>query len=252
MKRVICISLLSMTLFMSCSVAPVEKSITVSKVNIVGNANEFIKVVDGTYTFKPIENNIHVAIRFELIKQYKGDKPKTGNISIVPLDNSNNTIPDIGLNFSPATSEDYDKISRILKSKVGEQITINFEWSYFSNSEKQKRILENINFFEITNADITEETSQIQNTSSTMNTNNDWDKLLNDYEKFVENYVALYKKAINGDNSAIQEYPALLEKAEELEKSLKNAENDGSLSESQINRLVTIQQKLANVANISN
>lgn len=34
----------------------------------------------------------------------------------------------------------------------------------------------------------------------------DWDKLLDEYEQYVDQYVKTYKKAMNGDMSAMAEY----------------------------------------------
>src|SRR5690606_31855293 len=55
-------------------------------------------------------------------------------------------------------------------------------------------------------------------TSSTRSA--DWDKLLVDYEAYIDQYIKLFKKAQNGDNTALVEYPGLLEKAERLQHSL--------------------------------
>lgn len=72
----------------------------------------------------------------------------------------------------------------------------------------------------------------------------DWDKMLDDYEEYVDQYVVLYKKAMKGDNSAITEYPALMEKANELQQSMEKAQNDNNLSPDQITRMTKIQTKM--------
>jgi hypothetical protein len=74
--------------------------------------------------------------------------------------------------------------------------------------------------------------------------NTDWDKLLNDYEAYVDDYVKFYKKALNGDQSAVAEYPAMLEKAEKFEKSLKEAKKNNNLSAKQVTRMIKIQNKM--------
>ncbi len=74
--------------------------------------------------------------------------------------------------------------------------------------------------------------------------NGDWDKLLDDYEEYVDKYVILYKKAMAGDATAIAEYPGLLEKATELSESLQKAQDNNSLSSKHLVRMAKIQKKM--------
>jgi hypothetical protein len=76
--------------------------------------------------------------------------------------------------------------------------------------------------------------------------NQDWDKLLKDYEEYTDKYIVLLKKAKKNDVSALSEYPDILEKAGELENDLKKAENN--LSQAQLSKMLKIQTKLANAA----
>lgn len=75
-------------------------------------------------------------------------------------------------------------------------------------------------------------------------TNSDYDKMLNDYESYVDQYLVLYKKAMNGDQTAMMEYPDLMSKAEELERSMKDAEKSGNLSVQQLKRMNDINFKM--------
>jgi hypothetical protein len=74
----------------------------------------------------------------------------------------------------------------------------------------------------------------------------DWDKVLDDYESYVDQYLSLIKKANKGDLSAMTEYMKCMEKAEKLEKELDEAQGD--LSVAQLNRLNKINQKMINGA----
>jgi hypothetical protein len=83
--------------------------------------------------------------------------------------------------------------------------------------------------------------------SSTVNDtedSEDWDQMLDDYESFTDDYVVLYKKALKGDASALETYPELMEKAEELQKSLVNAEKSKKLGMAQLKRMTKIQTKM--------
>lgn len=73
-----------------------------------------------------------------------------------------------------------------------------------------------------------------------------WDKVLDDFEKYVDQYISLLKKSKSGDLSAMTEYVSFLEKAEKLEKDLDRAEDE--LSASQLQRYLKITQKMTNAA----
>lgn len=71
----------------------------------------------------------------------------------------------------------------------------------------------------------------------------DWDSLLDSYEKYVDKYISYVKKAAKGDMSALSEYPDLLEKAQEFSSKMENAQ--GEMSSSQWSRYMKITNKLA-------
>ena len=66
---------------------------------------------------------------------------------------------------------------------------------------------------------------------------NDYDKLLDDYEDYMNEYLTLYRKSLNGDASAMSKYPELMQKAENLQKSLEEADKNGQLNAKQMKRL---------------
>lgn len=74
----------------------------------------------------------------------------------------------------------------------------------------------------------------------------DWDALLDAYESYVTKYLSYAKKAAKGDASALSEYPALMEKAEELGHRLENAKDD--MSAKQLKRYMAITSKMATAA----
>ena len=47
-----------------------------------------------------------------------------------------------------------------------------------------------------------------------------WDKVLDDYESYVDSYLKLYKKAMDGDASAMSEYINMLDKAQSFQRKL--------------------------------
>ena len=82
--------------------------------------------------------------------------------------------------------------------------------------------------------------------SSSSSSSQDWDAMLDSYEEYVDNYISLLKKAANGDRSAMAEYPALMEKAQEFGNEMKNAQ--GSMSASQLARYTKISTKMLKAA----
>lgn len=71
----------------------------------------------------------------------------------------------------------------------------------------------------------------------------DWDKILDEYEKYCDKTVAVAKKAQAGDISAMTEYASLLESAESLQQKLENA--GPALTAAQAARLNKIAAKMA-------
>ncbi len=73
----------------------------------------------------------------------------------------------------------------------------------------------------------------------------DWDKILDLYEEYTDQYIKLMKKALEGDIAVITEYGSMMEKATELSEKLESAES--KLSTEQLNRFTKIQNRLLNV-----
>ena len=74
----------------------------------------------------------------------------------------------------------------------------------------------------------------------------DWDSMLNSYEQYVNKYIALVKKAANGDMSAMAEYAGLMQKAQDLSDTMNGAQ--GEMSASQWARYMRITTKMTKAA----
>ena len=74
----------------------------------------------------------------------------------------------------------------------------------------------------------------------------DWDSMLDSYEQYVNKYIALLKKASNGDMTAMAEYAGLMQKAQELSDKMENAQGD--MSASQWARYMKITKKMTKAA----
>lgn len=76
--------------------------------------------------------------------------------------------------------------------------------------------------------------------------NSDFDKVLDNYEAYVDEYIKFVKKAAEGDMSALSQYPTLMEKAKKLDQRL--TKSKGDLTPEQVNRMMQIQLKMTKAA----
>lgn len=72
---------------------------------------------------------------------------------------------------------------------------------------------------------------------------NNWDSVLDEYEKYCTKVISLSKKAMGGDMSVMAEYSSTLEQAQRLADKLENAEGD--MTPAQVARLNKIASKMA-------
>ena len=82
--------------------------------------------------------------------------------------------------------------------------------------------------------------------SSSSKSSADWDSMLDSYEQYVNKYIALMKKASNGDMTAMAEYAGLMQKAQELSDKISGAQGD--MSASQWARYMKITTKMTTAA----
>lgn len=85
-------------------------------------------------------------------------------------------------------------------------------------------------------------TSDVETSEMAENGSADFDEFLDRYEEYVDQYILLLKKADKGDMAALAEYPALLEKAQDLQGTIKS--NSSNLTSSQLSRYNRINEKM--------
>ena len=123
-----------------------------------------------------------------------------------------------------------------------------FTYEYFNvDNEDDKSIFTDAVSFELIDKAFEEEQDDmLSSTTYTSNESSDWDKVLSEYESFVDSYVKLIKKAQSGDVSALTESAEILTKANALSSKLSNAK--GKMSASQVAKFVKLQSKIATAA----
>lgn len=91
-----------------------------------------------------------------------------------------------------------------------------------------------------------QEEEQTPSQSVRFSNSRDWDKVLDDFESYVDQYISFAKKATSGEVSSLVEYASLMEKTEKLEKDLDAAQNE--MTNAQMKRYLKIMEKLTNAA----
>ncbi len=179
-----------------------------------------------------------------------GDDDKSYNVGfgIEMLDKKGSVISTkqaTGTGFSgPYSSDDVIAIINLLKDETGI-----IRWSVDDESLKK------LHTFRITSAlkenslfGSSEQTTndRADDAAGDNNSSKEWDSVLDEYEKLADKYISLYKKAQNGDISAMTDYVGVLESAEKLQTKLEKAKSD--LTTAQASRLTKIISKMANAA----
>lgn len=253
--------LLSLLALFSCSTDKTEKNIKLQNVNIFGRSKDYVKIVDGDYKLKVLDDKIVISLKVQNVKTTEQGKVKLQEFSLSPMDGLGIAVPDIGLPFRPATVGDWEKLSELLSSSPGTEVNISFEWSYFGDIEKLKRIMKETesfeitesNFFDIENAGVSsvDELGNIMeffdenSNSDGLENDIDYDKLLDEYEKKSLLFVSKYGNVLNGKSYiSNDEYIRLLTEIQNLSAQLMRASAEYQLSADQQKRMLNINQKI--------
>lgn len=199
-------------------------------------------------------------INIKMIKNF-AHKPFLGeyysasgkDISIQYLDKDNNVVGEISPFFVKHNIFDLSKgqtgsvtgtitttkeDAKELLSKIKYVRVVNI--SAFYEDEAEKESYENGK--EKENEEYETSTSNDVQDSDMASGSTDWDAVLDSYEKYVDKYIRLLKKAEKGDMDALAEYPQLFEQAQEYMERLSNAQ--GELSSAQLSRYMRITNKI--------
>ncbi len=243
-------------LFCSCGI-PKERVVTVSNVDISGQLNDYVKVVDATYKFTNDGKNAFITVKFELTTAPDGKlcrKKHPEEIRINAISEAGDVLDTDIYGFETSRTETAKLRDLLNSGKLGDTKSISFTWDYFgseSNKQIASRIFNEATSFEVIDgtfdrcsrlSESTTHWDDLEAVGSSPDTGDDWDQVLNEYEKYVDEYLKFYKKASDGDLSAVTEYMTMLERAESFSKKLSNAE--GSMSASQMSRYLKITEKL--------
>lgn len=242
MKRLIKFSVLAVlitTICISCGSKITEVTVKNKSTDINGYLNGYLEVVDGSYKISMVENNLILNVKLKVVKQL--EESELYEISAELLDESDMPLSGLGtflasyMNFS----DDIDKINDALKEGTGE-ITVKLIYSVGEDNSKESEALkiasEKAKSFSI-NSKIKDDVTISEN-----NGDKNWEKILTDYESYTNQCIKLLKKANSGDVSAMTEYLEVLQKAQDIQESFLEAEDD--ITTAQMERFIKIQKKL--------
>lgn len=250
-----------------------EIVLTPETAQIKGDLGDYFEVVDKEY---PITDDWGDMVSIEVKRtdvdysfDLKGVEPYgtygkgvTGNagFGIEILDENGNVIEKVAATASGLGGMySSDDMKEALKLKAGETGTV--RWSFdFDSDKKPAKFRLTSAYEEVDSSDWDSDSSSSDDDESSSSDDDDdddtdsysssgsqdWDALLNSYEQYVDKYISYMKKAAKGDMSALSEYPALMEKAQEFSDKLSGAQ--GQMTSAQWSRYMKITNKMTQAA----
>lgn len=226
-----------------------ESTIKPTSVKINGPLSEYFEVVDRNYKltdgkvnieFKRIEEggpessslNSNPTFTVELLDE-DGNSISSSSTSVVWSREQLEAVFALGVDETASITFEFDDTKGAVNFKVSSK------WNEDSESGAASSANDTLNAVNDTLSIGAESTASSSGSE-------DWDALLDSYDQYVTKYISFVKKAAKGDMSAVAEYPALMEKAEEYGNRLENAKSD--LSAAQWARYMKITQKMASAA----
>lgn len=275
-RKLIYLQALVLAVFMaSCSSSYEPKMITPTSTEFTsGELAKYVEIVDQpselTYAVKDgaVEAQyIRLKVTLKMVKDGIKDVEArdlnfTGLLSVATI----NLVDESGTNIQELNVKDEDmlKLKKLLVGKAGDTAEITFEGE-FSNKKDAPKWFENAVKFtpDITgdiicgeaassDADDDDDESDEDVAESefadveSIDSDNDYDAILDKYEEYCNEYIKLIKKSANGDISALAEYQEFMEKAQELEQKFGDGMNE--LTPAQLTRFNKIHAKVLKAA----
>lgn len=213
--------------------------VSVDNTTIGGKLSSYFTLVDKTYKYKKgIVDEVNVELQCieplpENLKAY---------IAVEVLDEDGNVIS--ARKADAWSFSDYDVLRQ---ASSGQTVTIKIENHENVGEEipakiRLSSIVEEDDEINGSNSLTSDENSSDDDVASildesdddiisTSSGSEDWDNLLQSYEQYVDKYISYLKKASKGDMTALSEYPALMQKAQEFGDKMKNAQSNMSASQ---------------------
>lgn len=237
------------------------KELNVSNAEVLGDSADIVSIVDGTYklvgtvpTDMTEKLTLKLKLRLEKPVQDNGFKILGWHVNLTD-DNGADLLDN--LMALQLKDEEESKLKKFLTTgHKGDEEEFTFTAS-FGNDDLYKTVMDKTTGLRLTDVSLyveptyTASDTDVDESSSDTDEDvaegdNDYDALLDSYEEFVDEYIALLKKANNGDMDAVSQYASCMQKAQELGEKLNKAQ--GTMSAAQWARYGKILNKFSKVA----
>lgn len=236
------------------------------RVCVYGDEEDFFEPVAGVYPVTEKDGKLQVTIEFEKTKNTSSKKYIAEEFILIPSDKDDDYIMANGKEVEFQAENRTSAAQDLLKAKVGDKVKVTFSYLPVDKQSKQELVGKIYSCdFDLTLEEEEESTDNSSSLSSfsdgddaegdsdedddelaSSKNSTNWDKVLDEYESYVNQYIVLMKKAQNGDMSAINEYAEMLEKAESFADKLENA--DDAMTPAQMARYTKITAKMTQAA----
>ncbi len=266
--NVILLAVTTAFLMASCGVGNKELLVKNDSNEFSGALRDYLELVDGSYSISDAGYDVIMTAKFKVLKPIE-EGTAFNSIRAEVLDEGGMPIPGantfvIAKDGWTKTESENAKIDNALTDGEGE-VSVQFKYDTYStgggslgDKDFMKSAKKKAYSFRIISSEIEKETSEQTAASQSESTNystesaatsssagdKSWDALLVSYEKYIDQYITLFKKANAGDISAMSEYPSMMAKANDLQEKLINASDDMSIA--QMNKFTKLQTKMLN------
>lgn len=279
-KSVLIIMAVAVLIIMTaCSGVPKEKKLTVSNVNVIGDAKDLIKVADGTYTLQNANNELSLTINLQLLqnRDLEMEGLKLGQWTLNLLDKDGNSIPGAMLQFKPESGAELQIIEFLKNGMIDDTLSVTFSQMVTSQDEL-KKIMKQTTSFELTTviesimpgplAEVTPEetkptkpsttqpaqkpqagqttpqtTPETSPTATPVKPSEDWDKELDAYSAAIDRYISMKNNLKPGDANAIRRLNEQKAKVDEMTKRFQTA---SGMTAAQSTRFKNLKAKFDN------
>ena len=232
--------------------------VTVDNTTIGGKLSQYFSLEDKTYKYQRVEedpwayDNVTVELKCiqplpENLIAYIGVEVLDENGTVISAGKADyDSFHDYEV-LRQATPGQVVTVKILNRERLGENTPVKIRLSSIVEEEtkpsESSSSSEGSDDSSVSSDDSSDEEKSI---SSSSTSSADWDSMLDSYEQYVNKYIALLKKAANGDMSAMAEYAGLMQKAQELSDKMNGAQGD--MSASQWARYMKITTKMSTAA----
>lgn len=217
-------------------------------VSVLGG-NDFFEPVAGTYLVTEKGGILSTTISFRISKKFNHPDFVVEDFYLEPYDKNDNCLKINSERVEFKTENKQVAYKKLLQASVGDVLKMKFNYT-LADKNQAKELLEAIVSCGVTldveEPEEPEEPEEKEEKLAPSKSSTNWDKVLDSYEKYMDNYIAVLKKVNDGDMNAYSDMATLLEQCNELNEQLENASDD--MTAAQMARFQKITAKMTEAA----